>query len=163
MKGAKQAGLDPQYIEKLSNHSTYKANTATLKARNERPLPENLKEITVDELSGNRNWVSCLGYVVEPSRIYFDIHKGRDITTRSLMQFHGIPLDDNDDNGRPPYPLKNKMTDDELEFVTCWLDHYALNSSENDLEKSPIVGFLKEFKDQQNSELTEFVLPPIPQ
>ena len=31
VKGAKQAGLDPNYIEKLSNHPTYKPNDAVLK------------------------------------------------------------------------------------------------------------------------------------
>ena len=31
IKGAKQAGLDPTYIEKVSNHPTYKPNDAVLK------------------------------------------------------------------------------------------------------------------------------------
>ena len=31
IKGAKQAGLDPDYIEKLSNQPTYKPNDAVLK------------------------------------------------------------------------------------------------------------------------------------
>ena len=33
VKGAKQAGLDPDYIEKLSNHPTYKPNDAVLKVQ----------------------------------------------------------------------------------------------------------------------------------
>ena len=33
VKGAKQAGLDPNYIEKLSNQTTYKPNDAVLKVK----------------------------------------------------------------------------------------------------------------------------------
>ena len=104
--------------------------------------------------------VACLGYVYEPEKIPFTAHKGRDITSRSLMQFHGIPLDDNDDKGKPPYPLIKDMSPEALEFVTCWLDYYALTP--DDIAK-PILGFVKEFKEQQKSGKTDFVLPPIPQ
>merc|ERR1719362_751632 len=76
VKGAKQAGLDPNYIEKLSIHPTYKPNVAVLKARKQRPKPEELNEITVEQLSKNENWISCLGYVFEPVRIFFDSHRG---------------------------------------------------------------------------------------
>jgi len=41
-------------------------------------------------------WISCLGYIVKCTS-YFASHKGRDITSRVLMQFHGIPMDANDD------------------------------------------------------------------
>ena len=78
VKGAKQAGLDPSYIDKLSKHPTYKPNDATLKARKERPKMEVLKEITVEELSQNQNWVGCLGYVLEPDKIIFNAHRGTD-------------------------------------------------------------------------------------
>ena len=76
MKGAKQAGLDPDYIEKLSKQPTYQPNETVLKARRERPKPEELKEITVEELSKNQNWISCLGFVLEPPSIWFSSHKG---------------------------------------------------------------------------------------
>ena len=158
VKGAKQAGLNAKYIEKLSSHPTYKANKATLAARKERPTPNKLKEISVEELAQNKSWVSCLGYVIEPGTIYFGSHKGRDITSRSLMQYHGIPLDDNDDNGQPPYPLIIDLQQGEMEFITCWLDHYALNPDDS---VKPIVGYLKEFKEQQSSETTSFLLPSL--
>ena len=48
------------------------------KARKERPKPEELKEITVEQLSQNENWIACLGYVFEPVRIFFDSHRGKD-------------------------------------------------------------------------------------
>ena len=38
-KGAKQAGLNEEYIHKLSKQETYKPTDATLKARGERPKP----------------------------------------------------------------------------------------------------------------------------
>ena len=76
------------------------------------------------------------------------------------MHFHGIGLDANDDRGRPPYPLIKDLGESELEYVTCWLDHYSLDV--NDTPRQ-FIGYLKEFKEQQNSNLTTYVLPPIPE
>ena len=42
-------------------------------------------------------WVSILGYVIDVGKTWFKIHRGRDITSRMLMQFHDIPMDINDD------------------------------------------------------------------
>ena len=42
-------------------------------------------------------WVSILGYVIDVGKNWFKIHRGRDITSRMLMQFHDIPMDINDD------------------------------------------------------------------
>ena len=159
IKGAKQAGLDPDYIEKLSKTPTYKPNNNVLKARSERPDPEDLEEIPYVNLKEYRNRVACLGYVIEPDVIRMESHKGRDITSRALMQFYGIPLDDNDDDGQPPYPLIKTMEPEALEFITCWLDHYALTA--NDTPGS-IVGYVKEFKEQQKTGMSEFKLPPNP-
>ena len=61
--------------------------------------------------------------------------------------------------GCPPYPLLKDLQGTELDYITCWLDHFALD--ENDSPR-PIIGYLKEFKEQQNSNLTTFALPPIP-
>ena len=41
--------------------------------------------------------VSILGYVIDVGKTWFKIHRGRDITSRMLMQFHDIPVDINDD------------------------------------------------------------------
>ena len=80
------------------------------------------------------------------------------------MQYHGIPMDDNDDGGRPPYPLVSSMTPGEQEYVTSWLDHYHLGGINRLMIQTPdILGFLKEFKTQQDSGETNFELPPIPQ
>ena len=75
------------------------------------------------------------------------------------MHFHGIGLDDNDDRGRPPYPLLKNLQDKELDYLTCWLDHYTLD--QNDSHRPNIIGYLKEFKEQQNTNLTTYILPPI--
>lgn len=99
IKGAKQAGLNKAYIEKLASHEVYVADEATKKARKERPDPKTLKEISVEELaqhSDQDTWVAVLGYVVKANS-FFSSHRARDMTSRALMQYHGIPLDDNDD------------------------------------------------------------------
>ena len=59
------------------------------------------------------------------------------------MHFYGIGLDDNDDRGRPPYPLLKDLQATELDYLTCWLDHYALNEDDSPRQ---FVGYLKEFK-----------------
>ena len=164
VKGAKQAGLDPDYIDKLSKRPVYQPDEVTLQARKERPDPDSLKEITVEELAKHKDdddeiWIACLGYVL-PAKPWFKAHRGRDITTRVLMQFHGIPMDDNDDAGRPPYPILDELSPDELEYVTRWLDHYHL--SPDGTSKKNFLGYLKEFKDQQKSGISAFKLPPIP-
>ena len=56
---------------------------------------------------------------------------GRDITTRTLMHLHGIGLDANDDKGCPPYPLLKDLPDTDLDYITGWLDHYALNRDDS--------------------------------
>ena len=60
---------------------------------------------------------------------------------------------------RPPLLIAD-LKKDELDYVTCWLDHYHLGQNNKAAE---IVGFLKEFKEQQDSGKSDFVLPPIPQ
>ena len=63
----------------------------------------NMKPISVQELSRHVSdgdtWVSILGYVIDVGTIskWLKNYKGRDSTTRYLMQFHDIPMDINDD------------------------------------------------------------------
>ena len=73
-----------------------------------------------------------------------------------LMHFNKISLDEHDDGGKPPYPLVTNFSDDELEYITRWLDRYSLNE---DNSAKPIIGYLKEFKLQQISCQSKFVLP----
>jgi len=168
-KGAKQAGLDNDYLAKLEALPTYNYldHPEVLKVREDRvKIVDSLKEITKEELSNHKSedpWVSCLGFVIKQNSA-FGSHKGRDITSRVLMQYHGIPMDDNDDAGQPPYPLVSSMSPGELEYVTSWLDHYHLGGIKGMMIQNPeVLGYHKEFKKQQESRETKFVLPPIPQ
>lgn len=168
-KGAKQAGLNPDYIEKLHKLPTYnfQNHPEVIKARNDREkVIGSLKEISNNELWEHKSddpWVSCLGYVFRQNSA-FGSHKGRDITTRMLMQYHGIPMDDNDDGGKPPYPIVKNLTDGELEYVTSWLDHYHLGGIKGLMSQEPeLLGFLKEFREQQEAGKTTFVLPAVPE
>ena len=158
IRGARRAGLHQGYVSMLENHPVYTPNAATLKARLERPAPASLPEITFKELSERLDCVSCMGYVMVADG-GFGSHRGRDITSRALINYHGISLDTYDDGGLPPYPLVKDMKEDELEYVTQWVDRYSLNSDDT---SRPIIGYLKEFKEQQESGRTEFVMPPIP-
>ena len=47
------------------------------------------------------------------------------------MHLHGIGLDANDDKGCPPYPLLKDLPDTDLDYITGWLDHYALNRDDS--------------------------------
>ena len=100
-QGARQAKLNEDYIGDLEKRATYTAPSHILELRSRRPDPASLPTVTVEEMAahadGDDVWTGALGYVVRPKAIFFSSHKGRDLTTRMLMQFHGIPLDDNDD------------------------------------------------------------------
>ena len=100
--GARQANLNPGYIAKLEGQATYAAPPHVLELRSRRLAPSALPPVTLEELAAHGDgsddvWTGALGYVVRPKAIFFSSHKGRDLTTRMLMQFHGIPMDDNDD------------------------------------------------------------------
>jgi len=90
--------------------------------------------------------VACLGYILETSSVRFSRHKGRDITARASRQWRGLPLDDGDDWGKPPFPSAGRMDPGEREFVLNWLDFYL---GKEDCE---VVGFLTEFRAQAEAE-----------
>ena len=170
--GAKQANLREDYIAKLSETSTYQPSEWIKKMRLEtRVDPSKLATLTVEDVAKHKDqgdvWIGCLGYVVNLKNGWsFPSHRGRDVTTRVLMQYHGIPMDDNDDGGRPPYPIIKDFTEGELEYVSRWLDHFQFRAMKNESEtekRAEIVGFLKEFNDQQIQGKTDFVLPKVPQ
>ena len=103
IRGAKQLGLDPNYVRRLESTPTYRPSSRILEIRQNRPKPQDLRPISVQELShhthDNDTWVSVLGYVIDVSEIskWFRLSRGRDITSRELMSFHDIPMDINDD------------------------------------------------------------------
>ena len=101
IRGAKQLGLDPNYIKRLEATKTYEPTYDVIQMRQNRPKPQDLKQITVEELarhnSKNASWVSVLGYIVDPGKVVFSRARGRDLTTRYLLQWYDIPMDRNDD------------------------------------------------------------------
>ncbi len=141
--------------------------------RAKRPPLADLKPITRAELSAHSSpdapdggaWACVLGYVVKPTAgPWFPSHRGRDLTTRMLCQFHGIGMDENDDGGKPPYPIIKDLTADEVEYVTRWLDHYqAIQSTDGVNNLGQILGHLVEFREQQESGKTDWKLPKIPE
>jgi len=169
-KGAKQAGLKTDYVDKLEARSTYNSadHPEVLEVRAKRKeiiTNGNLNDITCKELAehkDNESWISVLGMVIRQNS-NVSSHKGRDVTSRMLMHFHGIPMDANDDSGLPPYPLIYNLTPDEQEYIERWLDHYQLGPFDNQLKNVEIMGLLKEFQDQQQMGSTEFKLPNKPE
>ena len=55
LKGARQIGLDEDYIRKLEATPTYQPSEDILELRQKRPKPEDLPPITVDELASHNS------------------------------------------------------------------------------------------------------------
>lgn len=163
--GAKDAGLNEAYIARLAARPTYTPDKATLERRLQLPEPTSLPAMTVAELEatkaptqeevaggkalvGTMWYVSTTGYVIKlpKEKVFFNKHRGRDITMRNSKQFRGISMDTDDDFGRPPFRVISHMPDEEAEYVRMWRDHY--------LDKcgiEGIVAYLSEFLEESTS------------
>ncbi|GMI27844.1 hypothetical protein TeGR_g12507 [Tetraparma gracilis] len=138
VSGAREAGLDPGYIERLAARPTYKPSAHTLALRAQLPELGSLPPMTVEELAATKESVdeddpespvhtSIHGYVLRlpKSKVFFKSHRGRDLTARFTRHFRGISMDMNDDMGRPPFRLPRDMdSEPEREYVRMWQDHY---------------------------------------
>ena len=90
VKGAQQAGLKPEYVQKLARTPTYKPDATTLAARSTVPARESLPTWTDERLAhygtdgSDCCYVAVLGLVmyVPKQKVFFGSHKGRDITAR---------------------------------------------------------------------------------
>ena len=124
-KGARQAGLQAEYIARLEQRPVYKSGLVeeVVAARRARDAGrEGLRLVGREEVGEHVEelpWVSCLGLVLRCRGSHFRSHRGRDITGRMLLHFHGISMDSSDDGGAPPYPLLNKLTSAEVSSF-CW-------------------------------------------
>lgn len=59
--------------------------------------------------------------------------------------------------------MEKNLSVDEVEYVTRWLDYYQANRSEDGVSNlGEIVGYLAEYREQQESGESDFKLPPIP-
>ena len=161
IKGAFEANLNKEYIEKLKKTKTYEADDETKAIRSASPPPASLQPFSFEKLfstkseslgiptetgmkSGQEAYVAILGYVIKMPRdkCPFSSHLGRDLSSRSLRHFRGEPTDKDDDMGRPPYPVLDNINPEEVEYLYYWLDHY--------LEKGEVVGFVTEYLEQLN-------------
>lgn len=161
IRGAFEANLKEEYIEKLKTTKTYVADDETKAIRKALPPHASLQPFSVEKLlstkseslgiqtetgmkSGEHAFVAILGYVIKMPRdkCPFSSHLGRDLSSRSLRHFRGEPTDKDDDMGRPPYPVLDNIKPEEVEYLYNWLDHY--------LEKGEVVGFVTEYLEQIN-------------
>jgi hypothetical protein len=103
VSGAREAGLDPGYIERLAARPTYKPSAHTLALRAQLPELGSLPPMTVEELAATKESVdeddpespvhtSIHGYVLRlpKSNVFFKSHRGRDLTARFTRHFRGI-------------------------------------------------------------------------
>jgi len=159
VRGAVESGLDEAYINKLRQTKTYTPDKEAIARRKTLPAGKDLPPMSVNELRATRAetlgkevdgvktpgefaFVAILGYIIKMERAKCTMmsHLGRDITSRNLRQWRGLPLDKDDDMGQPPYPDVLNLPAEEMEFIYSWLDHY--------LDKGQVVGYIKEFADQ---------------
>ena len=153
INGAKEAGLDAAYIEKVKAHPIYTTPPEVLEQRKLIPKPEELPQIGFAELKenehkDNRVHVCILGYIFKlpKEKIMMTSHIGRDITARQLRHYRGEATDPEDEingYGRPPYPDVDSLTEDEREYLWQWVDHYLQSDCKGDI--SCIVGFIAEW------------------
>uniref|UniRef100_A0A7S1XH00 Uncharacterized protein n=1 Tax=Erythrolobus australicus TaxID=1077150 RepID=A0A7S1XH00_9RHOD len=174
LEGARAAGLNADYIAELEKHAVYEPSAETLEARRKllAIAPESLPQVSVAEFareaaaakecdppgSAARRVAVC-GYVFEipasKGDMGFDLHIGRDTTTRFVLQLIGISLDENDDHGRAPFPVFEKqLSAAEQEYVLCWLDHYYEKSG-----RAHPVAFVKEYAETQRRGQSEWQHP----
>lgn len=161
LDGARDAGLDKDYITRLAKSVTYIPSDETLALRRALPAPESLPPMTVAELAAfptskesgaTHVYTACYGYVVKIriDQVFFGSHIGRDITGRASRQWRGLPLNENDDMGTPPFRTPHAMgenSDDEREFVWNWFDHYL-----GKIGVEGVCGFLTEYRTQLDTE-----------
>merc|ERR1712166_247057 len=129
------------YIARLAARTTYTPDQATLDWRLQLPDPHSLPAMSVAELeatkaptpeevaggkapAGTSWYLSTTGYVLKlpKEKVFFNEHRGRDITMRNSKQFRGISMDTDDDFGKPPFRTLQQMSDEETEYVRQWRD-----------------------------------------
>ena len=154
INGAKEAGLDAEYVKKLEAQTYYTPTEETIAKRKNIPAPESLPKMSYTELTEQVEedgevhfFISILGYVLKVPKkdSFFDSHRGRDITARQLRHLRGVQADmgENDDKGRPPYPNEKTMDPDEYDYLWQWLDYYTIAKLKEDYTK--VVGFIAEW------------------
>jgi len=183
-KGARTAGLRDEYIARLEATPYHKPSKEILEFRATLPKPEDLPEISLDDLtsgvhSGEASFIiSCFGYVVRRPWEALLIPMNRDVTSWAICRHAGMETKSHDGGGKPPFPLVSAVTPGQLEFTHQCLDYIllcgklkfqmkpeeiemALSEKESHLKPvGEIIGFLREFAEQQKKPVEEaFQLP----
>ena len=85
----------------------------------------------------------------------------RDVTSWAMCRIGGLETKSHDGGGKAPFPLVSAMTPVQLEYARQALDYILLGGSPGPQEPTgEIIGFLKEFAEQQKKPATEaFQLP----
>jgi len=152
--GAKEVGLESDYIEMLESLPYYKPSKQDIEKRKSNPKPSELPSFSIEELAEyngttkSEKYASICGYIVKSTSLW-GFNYGRDTTFRKLLHFRGISIDHNDDFGKKPFPVLKNLTEDEREYCFQALDDFLSNGE--------IVGVLKEFwEDQGENQALEF-------
>ena len=65
-------------------------------------------------------------------------------------------------SGRPPFPLVAHLNKDEVEYLTQYLDNFQAGVSSDGVgDLGEILGFLKEFREQEDNGKTGFWRPKV--
>ncbi|GMH96415.1 hypothetical protein TrVE_jg10123 [Triparma verrucosa] len=169
VSGARDAGLDPTYIDRLAERPTYKPSPSVLSLRSEIPELGSLPPMTVEELAKTKEdvdeddpdsnvHVSIHGLIfrLPKSKVFFKSHRGRDITARFSRHFRGISMDANDDFGKPPFRLPRDFdSEEEREYLRMWQDHYLSKGG-----VGSIVAHLVEYRAQLETASTSSTPSP---
>jgi hypothetical protein len=150
--GAKEAGLDEAWIQKLESLPVYTPSTETLAKRQLVPPVSSLPRMTIAELAQHNgsseahpHYISSCGYIFR-YKDFFTIYHGRDITFRNCLQRRGINLDSNDDGGKSPFPRLSRLEPEVLEYALQYRDRF--------IHKAGIpIAVLAEFWQEQDASL----------
>ena len=84
----------------------------------------------------------------------------RDATSWAMCRIGGYETKSHDGGGKPPFPLIAAMTPVQLEYARQCLDYLLLGGGDSGKPVGEIIGFLKEFAEQQLKPAAEaFQLP----
>ena len=159
VEGAREAKLNPEYIEKVASHAVYKATQELKDKRALLPTPETLKKITTAELAelnekDEKNWIIAVcGYVMrlkntnkEKSPDGYGViphYRGKENTRRVLTWLAGKDTSADPKIGEAPFPDVDTLTADQKEYVMQWVDHWWTHHCEND--QDCILGFIADW------------------
>eukprot|EP01129_Flabellula_baltica_P007389 TRINITY_DN2870_c0_g1_i2.p1 TRINITY_DN2870_c0_g1~~TRINITY_DN2870_c0_g1_i2.p1 ORF type:complete len:237 (+),score=56.66 TRINITY_DN2870_c0_g1_i2:266-976(+) len=144
--GAREAGLDEGYIEKLAAREYYVPSEATLKKRSEIPPPSELPMFTFEELTMHDQhheepWSCVVGYIfrVKENHPFMKFLYGKETTKIILTRYNRKDI--SEAQQIRPFPPLDELREDELDAILLSLD--------TELHDKEIIGVLQEFWEDQ--------------